>query len=133
MKPQYEEAKRLVEQFSAEWQERLALGHFTIKQTFLETFKDDDDQDTVAVTQTFWEYRHATMRWYLPKLVAMTPAEIRHDVLHEHVHVLTSSMESELADRHTKVSEFAVQSITLSILHAVDTACIADGSQRGAD
>lgn len=130
MKAQYELAKLTVEKAVEEWKIRLNLTHLTIELRFLEAFKDDDDTMTVADTQTDWEYRHVVIRWFLPRIVSMTAEEIRHDVLHELVHTLTAAMESEVPARATKQAEYAVESLTLAILHAVDTACIADGSQK---
>lgn len=119
MKPQYELAKALVETECVVWRHDLALGHITFRDRFYEGLKDDDE-DVVADTETDWEYRQSLMRWFLPKLCTMTPEEIRHDVLHEHVHALTASIESELSTRHNKACEYAVESLTRAILHLAD-------------
>lgn len=117
---QYEQAKALVLEYSKEWVERLGLDHLTFHYRFLEAFKEDDDSETVADTACLWQYRVVTIRWFLPALCRMGAEDIRHDVLHEHIHALTASMEVELKSKHEKVCEFAVESLTLAILHAVD-------------
>jgi hypothetical protein len=120
MKPQYEQYKALILQYANEWETRLGLSHLTIEHRFLEAFKSDDDTETQADTQFNWEYRHGVMRWFLPAVIRQTPEDLRADVCHEYVHTLTASMEVEMPDRHTKVCEYAVQSLTLAILHATD-------------
>ena len=119
MKPQYEEAKELVLLYAAGWEKLLNLSHLTFQHRFIEMHKEDDDTMTVADTACEWEYRQVVMRWFLPTLTRMTPEEIKHDVLHEHIHCLVASMEQELSNRHAKACEYAVESVTLAILHAV--------------
>lgn len=91
------------------------LGWVTITHRFNET----DASDRVAAeTITDWEYRQASIHWYLPTMSKMTDEEVEATIIHEFVHVLQAPLLDLLPDKKKtdKMSEFTTQSLTLAIM-----------------
>lgn len=116
MTPLYKETKKLILEYAKEWEELLGINHITITHRFIESFKTEDDPDTLADTQFYWQYRSGTMRWFLPAIIREDHKGLREDILHEYIHVLVSSMEIELSNKYEKVCEYAVESLSIAIM-----------------
>lgn len=118
MKSQYRKAIKRIERLSAQWEEIFGPTICSIEHRFLEAFKEDDDPGSIADTQTYWQYRNAVMRWFLPAVVRLSTQELWTVVCHEHVHVLLCSMESHIKDKFAEQCEFAVENVTIAMMNA---------------
>lgn len=93
---------------------------YVVHHRFMESIAgEDDDSRIVAETVADWEYRQARIKWYLPVIAGLDDDELLADAVHEYVHVLTASMESEIHAKHAKQCEFAVESIARVLLRAL--------------
>lgn len=111
-----------VETITLEWYERLGMDKLglDVRQRFSEAYADEDHV-IIADTQYNWEYRDGAITWYLPRCAALSDKEIGEAAVHEFVHCLIASMESNVPDKHAKLSEFAVETVTQAILFATHT------------
>lgn len=80
------------------------------------------DAFTEATTSCNYEYRKATMTWYLGRLAELGPDEIVLTVLHEYAHILTDPLSR---DRHypevenkmfTELSELVTENVARALL-----------------
>ena len=115
MKENYKRAVDHLENLKDEWQDRMDLNHYDITHRYMEAYRDDDHL-ILADTTAFWEYRHATVKFWLPAIVRLDPPEIEDTLVHEYTHILTASMESKFPEKHADLREFAVESIARALL-----------------
>src|SRR5579872_6047859 len=94
----------------------LGLGWWTIRHHFNETDSRDDDT-IIADTSCNWEYRDATITWFLPICAAQSDDELLATAIHEYVHILLAPIESDCT-APDKVKEYAVESVAKMILAA---------------
>lgn len=119
MKPQYEDARRKILERAAWLEKRIGLNWIEVTHTFVEGFKSDDDSDTIADTQTYWQYRQAVTRWFLPAVVRLTDDDLTRDVRHEYIHIVLSPMESHVPSKFEEQCEFAVESMSIVLGNAL--------------
>lgn len=112
MLPEYVRAQRAIATAARRWEKRLGLATVTVRHTFLDTVNDE----VIADTNAKWEYREATIRWFLPTCATLTDAQLEATVVHELVHVLLAPMESHVKDRHGEQCEYAVESVARAFL-----------------
>ena len=95
----YQEATRIrIELIVGRLQHRLNMdGWWTITHRYLEghdgdeTVDDDGEKSiygTTAITTASWEYRTATIRWFMPVAALQSDEELELTAIHELVHVL---------------------------------------------
>lgn len=109
-------ARKRIKGLVSKWHELLGLDVLGI--SVEHTFLDNENGDTIADTTAQWEYRKAHIRWYLPCAISLDDAELETTVVHELVHVLLAPMEHN-EDNEEKLNEFAVETMTLALLKAV--------------
>jgi hypothetical protein len=117
MKANYELVKGAVEGLKDEWQTRMDLGHVAITHTYLPTFNEDDHL-TVAQTEAMWEYRSATVKWWLPSAARLDRREIEDTLVHEYTHILLAPIELKIPDKHLELKEFTVESIARALIRS---------------
>lgn len=117
---QLADARSRVEAITGELEQLLGISKLgiTVHHKFQESPVNDDDR-IVAETKADWEYRQVSLRWFLCEIVSLDDADLAGVALHEYVHVLLAPMESEVPARFAKQCEFAVESMTLALQHAV--------------
>ena len=117
MKANYELVKHAVESLKDEWQSRMDLGHVAITHTYLPAFNEDDHL-IVAQTNAMWEYRSATVRWWLAGAARLDHREIEDTLVHEYTHILLAPIESKIPDKHLELKEFAVESVARALMRS---------------
>ncbi len=77
-----------------------------------------DVDNTAAVTNTGWQYRVATVTWYLPAVASMTDYKLEEVVTHEFTHILLGPMKDHYGKSAaaTEHEEFAVECVSRSLL-----------------
>jgi hypothetical protein len=79
----------------------------------------NDDLLTGAETISRWEYRSATINWYLPSLIRCPPDDLELTVVHEYCHILLAPLECHMKKSgEGEVSEFTTESVARAILKA---------------
>ena len=102
--------KRNIERTVTRWQTAMDLGFITVHNFF-----SDEDPEQSAEVLTNWEYREAAIVWYA-KANGMTQEEIDEVVVHELGHIIVAPMSDHLPNKHHKLEEFVVSSLTKAIL-----------------
>jgi len=92
------------------WQAVMDLGFITVHNFF-----SDEDPEQTAEVLTNWEYREAAIVWYA-KANGMTQEEVDEVVVHELGHVIVAPMSDHLPNKHHKLEEFVVSSLTKAIM-----------------
>ena len=76
----------------------------------------DEGSDTIAETLCNWEYRSASISWFMGKVATLTDVELERAVVHEMTHVLLAPIERHVAKRYTEQAEFAVENTARLIM-----------------
>ena len=111
-------ARKRVQALAAKWHFLLGFDKmgYTIEHRYIDGLRSDDEATVIADTECQWEYRQACIRWFLPAVARLDDWEIESTVVHEFVHVLNNSAESN-PDEDEKLKEFACESLALAFLH----------------
>ena len=119
MKAELRAQKTRVQVLTDYWYKQLGMNRlgFHVSHVFVESFAEAH-HSIVAETEYNWEYRDGVIRWYLARIASLTEDELSEAVVHEFVHVILASMESCVKEKHSKLCEFAVESMTQAILAA---------------
>lgn len=98
------------------WEPMLDLPGVDVEHVFLPRVAEED-HTMVADTSASWEYRCATIRWYLGRVATLDDNDLENSVVHEYVHVLLAVMEKHLPERYrnSENSEHAVENITRAL------------------
>ncbi len=98
-------------------EDEFELGWLDITHRFNESSNPDR---TVAETTADWEYRQASIHWYLPIVANLSDEELVETAIHEYVHVLLDPIHDELPDRKgiDRLNEFVTQCLTKMVLAA---------------
>ena len=99
------------------WRAQLGLDWLTIAVGYSEG-ELAGEPSTCATTTALWQYRDASLMFYLPACALLDDDELERVVVHELVHVLNNPIETHLKGREEHI-EFAAESVTRAIMHAV--------------
>lgn len=105
--------KKNIERTVTRWQTIMNLGFISIENHF-----SDLEVEQAAEVITSWEYREAAIVWYTKNCENATQKEIDETAVHELSHILVAPMSDHLPNKHSKLEEFVVSSITNAILSA---------------
>lgn len=83
---------------------------------------DCDTRARVAQTQMRWEYREATITFYLDRFEKLGDEESEAAVVHELSHLLVSPIEDASSDLARQVTEHAVELVASALLWTRDWA-----------
>lgn len=115
----YDEAWARVEQATKAWGHRLGITNVTHRR--IDTVADHPYEGVVAETKGAWEYRQASILWYVPNVCTVDDPELERIVVHEFCHVLMAPMESLVTlQKHYKTCEYAVQRVADAILRSAN-------------
>jgi hypothetical protein len=84
----YREQKRRVKKYIDKWFRTLGLGWFSVDMEW----SREKDNDTAARTLSSWQYKNATITWFLPLLAQYDDDTVERTVVHEFCHVLLSGL-----------------------------------------
>ena len=104
-------------------------GWLTIRHQFHPGFDGDHTIDsdgnatvykTTAITTPQWEYRFATITWYLKTAVTQTDQELEAVAIHEYIHILLAPVTTLLPIKplHTKLEEYVTECLMRLVGHA---------------
>jgi hypothetical protein len=96
-----------IRSFAEKWEGIMALPD-TIEHIYIPHF-NKHNKDIIADTSAEWEYRSATIRWYLGRTATLADTDLEITAIHELSHVLLAPMESHVKNRYTEQAEFAVE------------------------
>ena len=115
---EYEKEKRNLEKFLIPLKDAL-LNEWKIKHCFnRERFEGDHSR--MADTGPLWEYKTATINWYMPAIAEFCPeqSDVFNLVVHEFVHCIIAPISpdtDDVSDEKRALVEFVTQNITDSI------------------
>ena len=115
--PHYENLRNDVTELGKKWQTIMDLGHFTINHVFVESLKEDEP-DTLADTKTFWQYRQARIRWFMPALSQFDKPEVENAMVHELTHVLLSPISDNMKANKDDFMELSTENVTRALIIA---------------
>jgi len=78
----------------------------------------DEESKNIAEVMTNWEYREAGIVWYNQHIRKISQEHLDETVVHELGHIIVAPMSDHLPNKHHKLEEFVVESITKAIIGA---------------
>lgn len=103
--------KKNIERTVTRWQTAMNLGFVTVHNYF-----SDEEVPQTAEVVTNWEYREAAIIWYTKNCEDLTQDELDEAAVHELGHVIVAPMSDHLPNKHHKLEEFVVSSLTRAIM-----------------
>lgn len=122
--PEREMLTALVLEVCDEVEIDLDLGWVQVSHVFCDSMageESDDLETTAAVTLASWEYRTATITWYLPMVACMHRDRIKLCAIHEYVHVLLGPIKEHIktTSHALKLEELATENVARAIVSAL--------------
>lgn len=93
----YARQKKRVEKYIDKWHRTMGLAWFHIEFIWDREHKTNSP-NTVAETNSYWQYKDATITWYLPQIEGMNDERLENVVVHEFCHVLLSGLAQWIDD-----------------------------------
>jgi hypothetical protein len=103
--------KKNIERTVSRWQTVMELGFISITNHY-----SDEEVVQTAEVITNWEYREAAIVWYTKNCEDLTQEELDECAVHELGHIIVSPMSDHLPDKHYRLEEFVVSSLTRAII-----------------
>lgn len=117
---EYNEQKERLEKYLVKWHKLMSMGHYHLKYVYKRDFcVDDKSRSTYARTSTSWEYREATIEWYMPSLAKATDDELENIVIHEFCHVQMAPLSQDQPEVMHEQRELATENFTRILLSMV--------------
>lgn len=93
------------------WQYQMDLDSVKINNLFYKSKSDD-----IARVEPTWEYRRATIQWFMRNTIELDQSELDEAVTHELTHIIVAPMADFLPEEHIKLEEFVVEGLSRIIL-----------------
>lgn len=119
----YNQLKTELKALSFKWSERMGLRWYRIHFEWVREYAYHDSKDrhnVGAETKSMWQYREATITFYLEKLAAFTKEEREEVVIHELSHVLVSPIEDLGDDNASQMTEYTTTMVAKAVQWAYD-------------
>ena len=94
---EYAKQKKRVEKYINKWHRVMGLGWFCIEYIWDREHKEDSP-NTAALTNSAWQYKDASITWFLPQIQALADDRLENIVVHEFCHVLLSGLAQWIED-----------------------------------
>lgn len=108
---EYREQKKRVQKYIDKWFKVMGLGWFRVDMEW----SREPDGETGARTYSQWQYRSATITWFLPHLAKYDDDVVEHTVIHEFCHVLLSPLAQTQQDdgngSGNQINEYATETV----------------------
>lgn len=114
---EYKEQKKRVKKYFDKWHDTLGLGWYQTDINWSRT-DDEDQKDTAAPTTWRWQYRSASIAFFLPVLQTLNDDKLEGVIVHEFAHILTGSMVQNAPDDNDQLSEYGVETVARAIIWA---------------
>lgn len=112
---EYREQKKRVQKYIDRWFIPMGLGWFKVDMVWDRATKEDAPS-VAAEVYTQWQYRQASVHWYLPNLATVKDDELDDIVVHEFTHILINPL--TLIDKSEDLPmqhEYATETIARAI------------------
>lgn len=80
--------------------------------------REEDEPATAAMTTTNWQYRTASVTFYLPACADLNDDQLEEVVVHEMVHILCGPIQDMSDDSRREITEHTVTTIARAIIWA---------------
>ncbi len=113
---EYRSQKKRVEKFADKWFRTMGLGWFKVDFEWSRL----ENGEVAANTLSSWQYKAATITWYLPHIAKYDDDTIERCVVHEFAHVLLSGLaQNMIHDDETmanQINEYTTEVVTSAIM-----------------
>lgn len=84
--------------------------------------QNEDDINTTAITTPLWQYKKATMTFYLPALMMLENEEIVETVLHEFVHIILAATQdlTRCEKEYREIVEMTTTDMTAAMFNMLE-------------
>lgn len=110
---EYRAQKARVQKYLDKWFKTVGLGWFRVDMEWCR----ETDGETAARTHSSWQYKTATITWYLPHLAKYEDDTVEETVVHELCHVLLSGLAQNQIDNDNQLSD-QINEYTTSLVAA---------------
>lgn len=114
---QYRDQRKRVRKYFDKWFTTLGLGWYQVDVVWSRTV-DEDDRDTAAKTTWRWQYRTASITFYLPTIAELNDEKLEGVVVHEFAHILTGSMVQNSPDDNSQLMEYGTEIVARALIWA---------------
>lgn len=110
--------KKRVQKYIDRWFKTLGLGWFKVDMNWSRE-RDEREPKTAGYVNTLWQYRSASITWFLPAVADCDDDSLEGVVVHEFTHILVAplmavSKEEDLSLQH----EYATESLARAFIWA---------------
>lgn len=116
---EYAKQKKRVQKYIDKWHRTMGLGWFHVEFIWDREHKSESPA-TAALTSSSWQYKEATITWYLPKILEATDERLENIVVHEFCHVLLSGLAQWIDDnpQADQLNEYTTELVANAIIWA---------------
>ncbi len=112
---EYRHEKKRVKKYIDKWFKTMGLGWYRVDMVWNRA-RDESNPRTAARTTTQWQYRSATVEWYLPSIADDDDDYLEGIVVHEFTHILLAPLllvdrEDDLPLQHEYATDSVAQVI----------------------
>lgn len=121
--------KAKLKALSFKWAERMGLGWYRLHFEWMREYAystSSDRRDTAAETKSYWQYREATITFYLEKLAVFDDDVLEETIIHELAHILVCPNEDFSDDARSQQTEYMTTCVAKAVKWAYD-----DGVKQG--
>lgn len=113
---EFEKQKKRVKKIVDKWFTTLGLGWYEVDFEWSREF----DGETAGRCVSSWQYRSATITFFLPKLAQHDDETVERTVVHEMTHILLSALAQNQAGDDggltDQINEYATESVTNALI-----------------
>lgn len=115
---EFSKQKKRVQKYIDKWFETMGLGWFKVKFEW----SREPDGEVAGRTWSMWQYKQATITWFLPHLAECDDETIESTVVHEFCHILLSGLaqnQDNLNDELTnQINEYTTEIVARAMMWA---------------
>lgn len=115
---EYREQKKRVKKYIDKWFKTLGLGWFSVDMEW----SRERDGETAARTLSSWQYKNATITWFLPLLAQHDDDTVERTVVHEFCHILLSALAQNQSDSNeglaNQINEYTTEVVASAMIWA---------------
>lgn len=115
----FQETRRKIRKLLDKWRPRMSLHGWSIDNGYHDDPIEESSSagyEMAAKTSCQWQYKTATIRWYVPGLAKMSPERLEETVVHELCHVVTDEMQEPGHATYAKHAERVVTDLARGFL-----------------
>jgi hypothetical protein len=101
---EYRLQKKRVQKYIDKWFKTLGLGWFTVDFEWCRE-RDNEVPSLAGMTHSSWQYKSATIIWFVPVLAEHSDETVENVVIHEFTHVLLSGLAQNQIDGNDKYAK----------------------------